>query len=200
MSAPAIGAVVRAACAALLVLLAVTCPAFVAGAEATQQTHVVERASVGAGVPTATTAAANLRAATLVERTAIAGGSSWSTSSLSLRRAAKARRGAIELPAFTASTVDEALTSAGRLTKGGEISEGARAIAKKQGDGAVPFAGLPRTAEQADAIIRDVLANPVHVFRGDRVIDAYNAAGQGVRLRPWDRSFVGFLDAAKRTQ
>jgi hypothetical protein len=30
---------------------------------------------------------------------------------------------------------------------------------------------------QADAIIRDVLGNPTHVFRGDRVIDAYNAAG-----------------------
>jgi RHS repeat-associated protein len=116
------------------------------------------------------------------------------------RRAAKAGRGAIELPAFTSSTVDEALASAGRLTKGGQIQEGARAIAKKQGQGAGPFAGLPQTQAQADAIIRDVLSNPTHVFRGDRVMDAYNAAGQGVRLRRGDRSFVGFLDIARRTQ
>jgi RHS repeat-associated protein len=117
-----------------------------------------------------------------------------------LVRGGKAAKSAIELPAFTQSTIDEAITSAGRLTKGGQIQEGARAIAKKQGQGAGPFAGLSQTQAQAEAVIRNILSHPTHVFRGERVIDAYNAAGQGIRLRRSDRSFQGFLDIARRTQ
>jgi RHS repeat-associated protein len=109
-----------------------------------------------------------------------------------------ATKAPIRLPAFTQSSIDEAVSSSTRLGKGGQIQEGARAIAKKQGQGASPFEGLPQSQSQAEAIIRDILRNPTVVDRGDRVIDAYNAAGQGVRLRRDTRAFQGFLDIARR--
>ncbi|HEX8771488.1 MAG TPA: hypothetical protein VF711_12040, partial [Acidimicrobiales bacterium] len=58
--------------------------------------------------------------------------------------------------------------------------------------------GLPQTQFQAEAVIRDVLHNPTIVDRGDRVIDIYNAAGQGIRLRRDTRAFQGFLDIGRR--
>ncbi len=114
-------------------------------------------------------------------------------------RGGGATKSPIRLPAFTESSVDEALTSSARLGKGGQIQEGARAVAKKQGQGASPFEGLPQTQAQAESIIDDVLRNPTVVDRGDRVIDAYNAAGQGVRLRRDTRAFQGFLDLGRRS-
>jgi hypothetical protein len=107
-------------------------------------------------------------------------------------------QGPIGLPTFTQTTIEEAVTSSARLGKGRQLQEGARAMAKKQGQGAPPFAGLPRTQAQAEAIIRDVLRRPSVGDRGDRVIDIYNAAGQGVRLRRDTRAFQGFLDRGRR--
>lgn len=107
-------------------------------------------------------------------------------------------QGPIGLPTFTQTTIEEAVTSSARLGKGRQLQEGARAMTKKQGQGAPPFAGLPRTQAQAEAIIRDVLPRPSVVDRGDRVIDIYNAAGQGVRLRRDTRAFQGFLDRGRR--
>lgn len=49
-----------------------------------------------------------------------------------------------------------------------------------------------------ESILHDVLRNPTVVDRGDRVIDAYNAAGQGVRLRRDTGAFQGFLDIGRR--
>ena len=50
------------------------------------------------------------------------------------------------------------------------------------------------TQANAEALIRETLANPNSVFVGDKVIDVFNAAGQGVRIDRATSTFVGFLE------
>jgi RHS repeat-associated protein len=109
------------------------------------------------------------------------------------------------LTQFAESTVDDVVASAGRLRLGGQISEGARAIAKKLGHAESEgfpsaFAGVNPTQANAEAIIRGAMANPAHTFYGDKVIDVYNAAGQGVRFDRATSAFKGFLERGISTQ
>lgn len=55
-----------------------------------------------------------------------------------------------------------------------------------------------QTQSQAESIIGDILRKPKVVDRGDRVVDAYDASGRGVRLRRDTGKFQGFLDLARR--
>jgi hypothetical protein len=128
--------------------------------------------------------------------------------------AGAAEAGATEGPAatrpgtlsqFTRTTVDEVVASAGRLRPGGQIGEGARAIAKKLGHAQTggytsAFAGVKPTQASAEAIIRNTLEDPVRTFYGDAVIDVYNTAGQGVRFDRATNTFNGFLEAGQATQ
>jgi hypothetical protein len=50
------------------------------------------------------------------------------------------------------------------------------------------------TQANAEAIIRSTLENPVRTFYGDKVIDVYNAMGQGVRF---DRATNAFRVSSK---
>lgn len=109
------------------------------------------------------------------------------------------------LSQFTKSTIDDVAASAGRLCPGGQITEGVRAIAKKLGHaqaGGYPsaFAGVKATQGNAEAIIRSALENPARTFYGDKVIDVYNAAGQGVRFDRATNVFRGFLEGERATQ
>jgi RHS repeat-associated protein len=109
------------------------------------------------------------------------------------------------LSQFTRSTVDDVVGSAGRLSPGGQITEGARAIAKKLGHAQAggyssAFAGVKATQANAEAIIRSTLENPVRTFYGDKVIDVYNAMGQGVRFDRATNAFRGFLEGWRATQ
>jgi hypothetical protein len=116
-----------------------------------------------------------------------------------------ARGGPKLLSQFTKSTVDDVAASAGRLSPGGQIAEGARAIAKKLGHAqkggySSAFAGVKPTQANAEAIIRSTLQNPARTFYGDKVIDVYNAAGQGVRFDRATNTFRGFLEAGGAIQ
>jgi hypothetical protein len=109
------------------------------------------------------------------------------------------------LSQFTQSTVDDVVGSAGRLSPGGQITEGARAIAKKLGHAqsggySSAFAGVKPTQANAESIIRSTLENPARTFYGDKVIDVYNAAGQGVRFDRATNVFRGFLEGGLATQ
>lgn len=100
------------------------------------------------------------------------------------------------LPQFTKSTVDDVVASAGRLGPSGQIQEGARAIAKKLGHAqsggyTSAFAGVKPTQANAEAIIRSTLQNPARTVHGDRVIDVYNAAGQGGTIRSSNQRLQG---------
>jgi RHS repeat-associated protein len=117
-----------------------------------------------------------------------------------------ATRGAPKLLSqFAKSTVDDVVASAGRLRPGGQISEGARALAKKLGHAesggySSAFAGVRPTQANAEAIIRGAMESPAHTFYGDKVIDVYNAAGQGVRFDRETSAFMGFLERSLATQ
>ncbi|MBI5161261.1 MAG: RHS repeat-associated core domain-containing protein, partial [Micrococcales bacterium] len=122
------------------------------------------------------------------------------------RPARTAARGAPRLLSqFTGTTVDAVVASAGRLRPGGQIAEGARAIAKKLGHAqsggyTSAFAGVRPTQANAEAIIRNTLQNPARTFYGDTTIDVYNAAGQGVRFDRATNAFKGFLEAGQATR
>lgn len=102
-------------------------------------------------------------------------------------------KNAIELLTFSQSTVDDAVNElSAPFNK--NLSVGARAIAKKLGQGAPAFQGVAPTDANAAAIAQDILENPTYTTFGGQTYDVYNAAGQGIRLRVSDNSFVGFLD------
>ena len=86
-----------------------------------------------------------------------------------------------------------------------QISQGARAIAKKAGHAASggfdsAFNGIPATQQNATALIRDILSNPSAVVKGGMTTDVYNAAGQGVRFQTATHQFVTFLEGGLRTR
>lgn len=122
-----------------------------------------------------------------------------------LASAAGAQPGAAPAPAgFSDSTIDSVVQSSAR-GRNSQITEGARAIQKKlghaQGGGyQSAFDGVEPTQENAEAIIRDVMKNPQRVAAGKKTVDAYNAAGQGVRFDAQSKQFVGFLELGKATR
>jgi hypothetical protein len=120
----------------------------------------------------------------------------------SLKAAAQVGKAAI--PAFTSSTIDDVVASAAR-PRSLQIAEGARAIAKKLGHAekggyTSAFQGIAPTQANAESLIRSIMSNPERIFYGNKVIDVYNAAGQGVRIEAGSRSFQGFIEGALSTQ
>lgn len=62
------------------------------------------------------------------------------------------------------------------------------------------FLGVKPNQANAEALIRSTLENPARTFYGDKVIDVYNAAGQGVRFDRATNAFRGFLEGGLATQ
>ncbi|MGH9344605.1 MAG: hypothetical protein ACRD19_12705, partial [Terriglobia bacterium] len=122
-----------------------------------------------------------------------------------LANAAGAQADAAPAPAgFPDSTVDAVVESSAR-GRNSQITEGARAIQKKlghaqSGGDTSAFDGVEPTQENAEALIRDIMKNPQRVTAGKKTVDAYNAAGQGVRFDAQSKQFVGFLEAGKATR
>lgn len=117
--------------------------------------------------------------------------------------AGSAAKGAIPLSAFEASTIDAVITSS--RAPAGEITQGARAIAKKLGHArsggfTSAFQGLNPTQEAAEGVIRDVMHTPTRVFVGDKVVDVYGTAGMGVRFDKSTGCFIGFLEETLASQ
>jgi len=108
------------------------------------------------------------------------------------------------LPQFTQSTIDDVIASAAQA-RSAQITEGARAIAKKLGHAESggynsAFQGIAPTQANAESLIRNIMSNPSRTFYGDKVIDIYNAAGQGVRIEVGSGRFKGFLEGTLATQ
>ncbi len=85
----------------------------------------------------------------------------------------------------------------------GQTTQGARALAKKIGHakgGVSAFDGIALTQANAEALIKDIMTNPVSTAAGKTTMDFYNAAGQGVRVDKETGKFIGFLEAGKRTR
>lgn len=105
---------------------------------------------------------------------------------------------------FPDSTVDAVVQSSAR-GRNAQITEGARAIQKKLGHAQAggyksAFDGIEPTQQNAEKVIRDVLKNPQRAAAGNKTVDAYNAAGQGVRFDANSKQFIGFLEAGKATR
>ena len=90
----------------------------------------------------------------------------------------------VGLPAFSKSSVDEAVQQVG-MPYNSRISIGARALSKRLGDRSPEFAGLPMTTEQAQSLVRNILENPVRVVFGDKttMFTTPLARGYGSRSR-----------------
>lgn len=107
-------------------------------------------------------------------------------------------------PGISSSIIDEVVASSARR-RNKQITEGARGIAKKQGHARkkgieTAFAGIKASQANAETIIRKTMENPADRFIGDRVVDVYNAAGQGIRFDIETRKFIGFLEGELRRQ
>jgi len=97
--------------------------------------------------------------------------------------------------------IDQVIKSSRQTRKGGQITEGKRALEKKIGHAKATgyksaFEGIPFTQENAEKLIRDILVNPNRTFMGDKVIDAYDTMGRGVRFDRITGNFIGFLEEA----
>jgi CRISPR/Cas system CMR subunit Cmr6 (Cas7 group RAMP superfamily) len=106
-----------------------------------------------------------------------------------------------QLTNFTQTTIDQVIESSRQTRKGGQITEGKRALEKKIGHARAKgyksaFEGVPFTQENAEKLIRDILVNPKRPFIGDKVIDAYDTLGRGVRFDRITGNFIGFLEEA----
>jgi RHS repeat-associated protein len=113
-----------------------------------------------------------------------------------------ARRPAL-LPTFSRSTIDVAVDTTRAAV--GRTTAGARSLGKKLGHGlsqgyTSAFDGIAPTQANAEGLINDILSRPSSTAFGNRSIDAYNAAGQGVRIQARSGRFVGFLEATLRTR
>ncbi|HBW56516.1 MAG TPA: hypothetical protein DEF27_01435 [Oscillatoriales bacterium UBA8482] len=87
----------------------------------------------------------------------------------------------------------------------GQTTEGARAIAKKQGHAksgeyVSAFDGIEATQINAEVLIQNILTHPKRQFMGDKVTDIYNELGQGVRFDKNTYAFIGFLEEFLATQ
>ena len=104
---------------------------------------------------------------------------------------------------FPKSLVNEVVTSSRRTV--GQTTESARAIDKKRGHAirggyVSSFNGVSPTQIEADRIIAQTLSSPTRTFYGNRVIDVYNSAGQGVRFNSSTKKFMGFIEGMLATQ
>ena len=103
------------------------------------------------------------------------------------RLACTAQRGTRLLSQFPSSTIDEVVENSARL-KGSQITEGARAIAKKLGHAGSggynsAFEGIAPTPTNAESLIRNIMSSPIRTVFGSKSIDIYNAAGQAFVLK-----------------
>jgi RHS repeat-associated protein len=103
------------------------------------------------------------------------------------------------LPAFGASTIATAVESAAETGRY-SVPRGLRMLASHVDRGDPAFAGVEKSLESAEGIIRNILQNPTRVAGGRVTVDAYNSAGQGVRVEIETGRFVTFLDASKATR
>ena len=110
--------------------------------------------------------------------------------------AAKAAR---SLPAISASTIEAALAT-GAETGGRQGTAAFRALASHIDRGDPAFQGVAKTPESALGLVRSILSDPSRVAAGQRTVDVYNAAGQGVRLEIETGKFITFLDVSKATR
>ena len=110
--------------------------------------------------------------------------------------AAKAARA---LPAISASTM-EAAVATGAEAAGRQGTAAFRALASHIDRGDRAFQGVAKTPETALGLIRSILSDPSRVAAGQKTVDVYNAAGQGVRLEINTGKFITFLDASKATR
>jgi hypothetical protein len=62
------------------------------------------------------------------------------------------------------------------------------------------FAGVEATAANVEKLIRSILEWPFRVARGNVTSDAYNAAGQGVRIVNKTGEFQTFINASDATR
>jgi RHS repeat-associated protein len=102
------------------------------------------------------------------------------------------------------ATIDSVVASS-ESAASSQISQGARALAKKAGHAASggfdsAFNGVAATKQNASALIRDIMSNPSNVVRGGKTVDVYNAAGQGVRFEAGTNKFIGFLEGSLRSR
>ena len=107
------------------------------------------------------------------------------------------------LPQFSNTTIQAVLASSRRAV--GQLTEGARAIAKKlghaEGSGCTSaFQGLRPTQQNAETIIGEIMSSPARTFYGDKVIDIYDSCGRGIRIDAATNKFIGFLEEALATQ
>ena len=103
---------------------------------------------------------------------------------------------------FPEGEIEDVAKGASAIEKGGQISKGARSIAKKLGHALrggykSAFQGSPVTTEKAVALIRDIMSNPARVDSLGKYTDIYNAAGQGVRLEKGTNAFQYFIEGSK---
>jgi hypothetical protein len=87
----------------------------------------------------------------------------------------------------------------------GQTTEGARAIAKKQGHAnsggyVSAFDGIKATQINAEVLIQNILTHPKRQFILDKFTDVYNDLGQGVRFDKNTYAFIGFLEESLATQ
>jgi hypothetical protein len=108
-----------------------------------------------------------------------------------------------ELPSVTETAINAALKTSQEPI--GQITEGARALAKKLGHASAggyrsAFQGTRPTQENAEHLIRSILQSPNRVVIADKGIDVYNRLGQGVRLNRITKRFITFLEEARATR
>ena len=99
---------------------------------------------------------------------------------------------------FDELTINDIIMSSSR-SRNTQITEGARAIAKKigharKGGYKSAFEGIEAIQENANKIIREILSDPKRTFIGTNVIDVYDSLGRGVRFEKGTNKFIGFLE------
>ncbi len=100
---------------------------------------------------------------------------------------------------FSSSNIESIKSSVSRLEKNREISEGARAIAKKIGHSQSggyksAFEGLEATNENALKIVDSIIKDQSKIITLDKYIDVFNSSGQGMRIARDTYKFIGFLE------
>lgn len=82
----------------------------------------------------------------------------------------------------------------------GQTTEAGRALAKKLGHAQAggyrsAFEGIQPTRENGQRLVEQILSNPHRTIVGDKHVDVYNAAGQGIRIGAGTGKFETFLEA-----
>jgi RHS repeat-associated protein len=108
-------------------------------------------------------------------------------------------RSARALPAITATTMEAALKTAAE-SGGRQGTVASRALASHIDRGDPAFRGLAKGTDKALGLIRSILDDPARVAAGNKTVDVYNAAGQGVRLDRETGRFITFLEGSRATR